>query len=447
MDGLRDFTADLSGMSPASGYQGQPAARPDTEARPILAGRFRRIRGLSGQLAARLSAEDQMVQSGPETSPTKWHLGHTTWFLERHVLERFIPGYTAFDDRFSYIFNAMVEPAETCHPAAQRGLLSRPTAEEVARYRDHVNAAVLRLVADTPSLGWPAVARRLELALQHEQQHQELILADIKHAFWLNPLHPAYQSPQPTGLAAAAGQSWQEYPGGICEVGMEPGAHAFELETPRHRVHLEPFRFAGRLVTNAEYQEFMEDGGYGNASLWHPDGWSLAQREGWKAPLYWFKRGGIWHTFTLSGPKLMDGEEPACHVSWYEADAFARWAGKRLPTEAEWEHAVQGQRRTGNLLDYGKLHPVPGSCSGNPGPWQAYGDAWEWTASALAPYPRYRPGDLAIGEYAHVPAAGRMVLKGGSALTPGELVRASFRHHLAPHARWQMTGIRLADDV
>ncbi|MFC7334387.1 ergothioneine biosynthesis protein EgtB [Rhodocista pekingensis] len=423
-----------------------PAAASAAEPRPLLAARFRRIRTVTGQLAAPLTPEDQMVQSAPETSPVKWHLAHTSWFLERHVLERFASGYRAFDDRFAFLFNTCVEPQPTCHPAAARGLLSRPGHEELRQYRDHVNAAVLRLIDETPDAEWAGVARRIELALQHEQYCQERLLADAKHAFWSNPLRPTYQPPQPAALAAAAGQSWMVHPGGPEGIGHDGSGVAFDLEEPRHVVWLEPFRLSGRLVTNAEYLEFIEDGGYADAALWDPEGWTTAQREGWRAPLYWFKRGPDWFQFTLSGTRLLDGEEPVCHVSWYEAAAFARWDGRRLPTEAEWEVAAQPLRRTGNLLDYGRLHPAVAACAGD-GPWQLYGDCWEWTSSPLVPYPRWSPSDKAVGEHAGLPAAGRMVLKGGSALTPGDLVRASFRHHLTPSSRWHMTGIRLAEDV
>lgn len=419
-------------------------ATPD---RSVLAARFRRVRGNSGLLASRLTPEDQLVQSMPEASPVKWHLGHTCWLLEKLVLERFLVGYTAFDDRFTYLFNALKEPAETAHPAASRHLLSRPALSDVSRWREHVNAAVMRLIEEASTGIWPQIAGWIELALTHEEQHQELILSDIKHAFWSNPLRPAYQESQPTPLTSAPGQSWIAHPGGTAEIGYGGAGFSFDLEQPRHPVILPPFRMAGRLVTCTEYQEFMEDGGYSTASLWRPEGWALAQQEGWKAPLYWFKHGGLWHQFTLSGMRLVDGEEPVCHLSWFEADAFARWSGKRLPTEMEWEVMAAGHRRTGNLLDYGRLHPVTAACAGE-GPWQMYGDGWEWTQSPLTPYPRHKPGPFAVGEFA-MPrlGAGHMVLRGGSALTPGEMIRATYRHHLAPGSRWQMTCIRLAEDA
>jgi len=446
---MMDVTPGLSADPAPSGYtepktlRSQPYA---TDTRPLISGRFRRIRSVTGHLAARLTPEDQMVQSAPDVSPTKWHLAHTSWFIEKHVLERFAPGYTSFDDRYAFLFNTAPEPASTCHASSARGLLSRPSHQEILRYRDHVNAAVLRLIADAPSTAWPAIAQRIELALRHEQEHQEQILTDIKHVFWSNPLQPGYQGPTLAPLQPAAGQTWFSHPGGIHDVGQDGPDLCFGIDGPRHKVHVQPFKLAGRLITNGEYLEFMEDGGYGAAGLWHPDGWAIAQREGWRSPLYWFKRGGIWHQFTLAGMRLLDEEEPVCHVSWYEAAAFARWAGRRLATETEWELMAAQHHRTGNLLEYERLHPAVGLCAGL-GPWQLYGDVWEWTQSPLTPYPRWRPGDLAVGEYAGPPPAGHMVLKGGSALTPGDLVSAARRHHLPPASRRQMTGIRLADDI
>lgn len=441
MNGLRSVTSDHRDRADEAV---RAAPRPETDSRPLITSRFRRIRTMSSQLAARLTPEDQMVQAGPDCSPTKWHLAHTSWFLERFVLERFATGYTAFDDRFTYLFNALTEPADTCHPASQRALLSRPSADEVQLYRDHVNAAVLRLIADVPSAQWPAVARRLDLALLHEQKHQELILTDIKQAFWMNPLRPAYHGTGPGAVPAAPGQGWFQHGGGLVEIGQDTPAP--EAETPRHPVFVAPFRFAGRLVTGGEYLEFMEDRGYTRRELWHPDGWTLAQREGWNAPLYWFKRGGVWHQFTLGGTRLLDVEEPVCHVSWYEADAFARWDGRRLPTEAEWEIVAAERMPTGNLLDHGRYHPAVAAAR-DTGPWQLFGDTWEWTRSAFAPYPRHQPGDMAIGEYADVAIGGRFTLRGGSALTPADMVRATTRHALAPHVRLHMTGIRLVEDV
>lgn len=417
------------------------------EARTLLAARFRRIRGATGRLAARLTPEDWMVQSGPEVSPTKWHLAHTSWFFERFVVERFLPAYRAFDDRFTHLFGAGAQPAGTTLPASRRGLLSRPSADEVTRYRDHVNAAVLRLIEEMPAAAWTGASRRIELGLHHEQQHQEQILTDIKEAFWLNPLRPAYQPGTLAPLSTAPGQSWFGHAGGLCKVGSDGTCFVLDIEAPRHTVHLAPFRIAGRLTTCAEYAEFIEDGGYRAPSLWAPEGWAAAQRHGWTAPAYWFKRGGDWHQFTLTGTRLVDGEEPVVHVSWYEAAAFARWSGKRLPTEHEWELVAEGRRRTGNLLEYGRLHPAVAVAADNNGPWQLYGDVWEWTQSPLLPYPRWQPSDLAIGDYEGPPPSGQMVLRGGSALTPGDMIRATYRAAMRPATRRHFTGIRLAEDV
>jgi len=435
-------TATGSAAAPAARSAG--GASPDS--RPACIERFRRIRRTTAHLTSSLTVEDQLVQSGPEVSPGKWHLAHSTWFLERHLLERWLPGYRPFDDRYAYLFDCQQEPSGTSLPASRRGLLSRPALDEILRYREHVSAATIRLINETPATHWPDVARRLDLALHHELQHQEALLADIKHVFWSNPLRPAYRTPQPLPMQTAGGQSWLSHPGGLMEVGYDGDGFALDIERPRHRISVAPFQFAARLVTAGEYLEFIEDGGYRNADLWHPEGWALARAEGWNAPLYWVKQKGDWYQFTLAGTRLVDVEEPVTHVSWYEAAAYARWDDKRLPTEMEWELMAAGLPVTGNLLEYDRLHPGPSGCPGR-GPFQMYGDGWEWTQSPLLPYPRQRIAADAVGEYAAQPPVGRMVLRGGSALTPGELIRPTYRHHLERGARWQMTGVRLASDA
>lgn len=406
-----------------------------------LAGRYRSVRELTEQLAAPLSPEDQCIQSMPDASPVKWHRAHTTWFFETIVLVPHAPWYEPYDPEFHYLFNSYYEALGARHPRPRRGVISRPSSDDVTRYRQHVDAAMLRLIGMGPK---PAVQWLIELGLQHEQQHQELILTDIKHAFSCNPLYPAYSDRNPESGSFTPKMSWHEYAGGIYWVGAGTDGFAFDNEQPRHRVLLSPFRMASRLVTCGEYFEFMHEGAYRRPELWLSDGWNFVQTHGIATPEYWSDRSGEWQIFTLNGMKPLRRDEPVVHVSFYEADAYARWCGKRLPTESEWEAVAATQPVHGNLLDRTRLHPQP--ASGN-GPMQIYGDAWEWTRSAYEPYPGFKPWDGAIAEYNGKFMCGQIVLRGGSCITPADHIRPGYRNFFPPSARWQFSGIRLAEDA
>jgi len=388
---------------------------------PDLSQRFAAVRGHSLALAAPLSAEDQCVQSMPDASPTKWHLAHTSWFFEAVVLNRHAPGYRPFDERFSLLFNSYYESLGPRHPRPQRGLLTRPPLAEVHAYRAAVDQAVLAFIEGADADSWAAAGPLLELGLQHEQQHQELLLTDIQHALSLNPLQPAMRGGEAPRVAVADA-GWLDHPGGEVAVGHAGSGFAFDNETPRHHLHLQPFAIGRRLVTNAEVQAFIDDGGYRRPELWLSDGWAAVQAHGWAAPLYW-RDGG--RRFTLHGEQQRHADEPALHLSFYEAAAFAEWAGARLPTEFEWEAAAGAA--------------VP--------PQQLFGVAWQWTRSSYDPYPRYRPWAGAVAEYNGKFMVGQLVLRGSSLATPAGHARTSYRNFFPPATRWQFSGLRLARDL
>lgn len=405
--------------------------------------RFASVRARSLELAAPLSAEDQVIQSMPDASPTKWHLAHTTWFFETFVLGPRGAGHTPFDPDFAYLFNSYYEAAGPRHPRPQRGLLSRPSLERVHEYRHAVDAAVADFIERADQRSWIAALPILELGLHHEMQHQELILMDIKHLLSCNPLRPAYAERARSRSAPAPALSWIALPGGLYAIGGAGDDFAFDNERPRHKVWLEPFKIASRAVTNAEFAAFIADGGYQRPEFWLSDGWAQVNAEGWRAPLYWREEGGAWRLFTLAGERALDPDEPVCHVSYFEADAFARWAGKRLPTEAEWEVAAQRANADGHFAESGAYHPRPARGDGLT---QMLGDVWEWTASAYAAYPGFRPAAGALGEYNGKFMCGQFVLRGGAAVTPAEHIRDTYRNFFPPGARWAFSGIRLADD-
>jgi len=418
-----------------------PVSPPCAARRAALIDRFHAVRATTAALAAPLSAEDAQIQSMPDASPTKWHLAHTTWFFEAFVLGRFAPGYRPVDPAYHYLFNSYYEALGARYPRPQRGMITRPSLAAVMAYRRAVEARVAALIEGAPADALDLIA----LGCHHEQQHQELILTDIRHALSLSPLDPAYALPLPPRPVPVAPQRWFDVVGGLVEIGHDGGGFAFDNEGPRHRTYLRDFRIAGRPVTNAEWRDFIADGGYATASLWLSDGWRAVQERGWASPLYWRRREDGWHELTLRGPVPLDLAAPVSAVSYYEAEAFAQWAGKRLPTEAEWETAAAGAAIAGNLLSSGRLHPAAAAIGDRPA--QLYGDVWEWTASAYLPYPGFRPAPGAVGEYNGKFMSGQMVLRGGSCATPADHIRATYRNFFPPDARWQFSGLRLAEDA
>ena len=411
-----------------------------------LARALSEVRSATNALAAPLSAEDMQIQSMPDASPTKWHLAHTTWFFETFVLARFEERFTPFDPEFGFLFNSYYEAVGPRPERAARGLVTRPSIDEVRRYRANVDARMETLIARASAHDLETIAMLTTLGMNHEQQHQELLLTDIHHALWSNPLRPAYDA---RGEAKrdrdedAAPIARVRFDGGLVAIGHEGTGFAFDNETPRHRVFLEPFAIASRPVTNGELAAFIEDGGYRRADLWLSDGWAAARGRGWSAPIYWEMRDGEWHEHTLRGMRRIAKNAPACHLSFYEADAYARWAGARLPSEAEWEHASLGIALDGNLLESGAL--IPRAATETDGAIaQLYGDVWEWTASPYVAYPRFKTLDGALGEYNGKFMCNQIVLRGGSCFTPRSHMRSTYRNFFPPDARWQMSGVRLA---
>ena len=403
--------------------------------------RYQRIRARSAQLAAPLSAEDCCVQSMPDASPVKWHLAHTTWFFETFALEAFDSGFKPWHGAYRVLFNSYYNSIGDKHPRPQRGMLTRPSLAEIKDYRVHVDGRVLALLrhrGDDSQL-----RQMLMLGLNHEQQHQELMLTDVKHLLWQNPLHPAYRAGDAPGRSSHAPLEWIACSGGLVQIGHSGEGFAFDNELPRHSIFLQPYLLASRLVTNGEYMRFIDAGGYRRPQCWSAEGWDWVVREKLTNPIYWFADGDHWQEFGLHGLTRLDPDLPVVHVSYYEADAYARWADARLPTEAEWEHAAASVTLEGNFADNGWLHPSAAPASGLS---QMFGDAWEWTQSSYAPYPRFRPAAGAVGEYNAKFMLNQYVLRGGSCATPAGHVRRSYRNFFPTGARWQFSGIRLARD-
>ncbi len=419
------------------------------DSRRIWADRYRTVRERSETLCGPLETEDFVVQSMPDVSPPKWHLAHTSWFFETFVLRVGDPAYQVFHPRYDYLFNSYYESVGERHPRPSRGLLTRPTVAEVRAYRAYVDAAMEAFVTESDDLTWHRLAPVVELGLHHEQQHQELLVTDIKHILGTNPLRPVYREIEPDDeLDELPPLGWIEHSEGIRHIGHVGDGFAFDNEGPRHRVFVGAFRIAGRPVTNAEYLEFMDDEGYDRPELWLSEGWATVQARGWRAPLYWEQpEPGEWQSFTLHGDTPVGLDEPVCHVSFYEADAFARWAGKRLPNEFEWEVAAREfSPENGNFMESERCHPRP--VLNDPLPrlnHQFFGDVWEWTASPYIAYPGFRPAVGALGEYNGKFMCNQMVLRGGSCATPRSHIRATYRNFFPPDARWQFTGIRLAE--
>jgi ergothioneine biosynthesis protein EgtB len=420
-----------------------PVAHPERDRRAeLLAARFREVRAATERLAAPLSPEDQQVQSMPDASPTKWHLAHTTWFFETFVLAPHAAGFRPFHPQYGYLFNSYYEAAGPRHPRPERGLVTRPSSAEVRAYRAATDERVLAALRGLPDAALDVV----ELGLAHEEQHQELLVTDVKHLLAQSPLRPAYRA----GAAAPTGRPapplrFVEHPGGVREIGHGAPGFAFDNEGPRHAALVQPFAIGSRAATCGEWLAFMDDGGYRRPELWLSDGWAAVQARGWEAPLHWERDGDGWALFTVGGMRALDPDEPVAHVSLYEADAFARWSGARLPTEEEWEvAAVAAPAPAGRFADDPALHPAPAA----PGEVaQLLGDVWEWTRSAYAPYRGYRPTAGALGEYNGKFMCSQLVLRGGSCATPPGHVRATYRNFFYPDARWQFSGVRLARDA
>jgi ergothioneine biosynthesis protein EgtB len=404
------------------------------------------IRQVTRALAAPLSAEDCAIQSMQDASPVKWHLAHTTWFFETFVLQPHLEGYRPFESSYRVLFNSYYNTVGDKHPRSERGMLSRPGLDEVLRYRDYVDQAIFSLLS---AMRLPAeVTGLIELGLHHEQQHQELILTDVKHLFSRNPLKPTYQKQLPLTPVRACEPRWLAFEEGRYEVGHSGPGFCFDNETPRHRIWLDAFQIASHPVTNGDFIDFIDDDGYQRPELWLSAGWDTVTAGRWNGPQYWEHRDDQWYAFTLHGEESVDFKAPVCHISFFEAEAFARWADGRLPTEAEWEVAARDAPLTGNLLEQGRLHPVAPCDDPRDGILaQAFGDAWEWTRSDYKPYPGFRPVSGAVGEYNGKFMCGQYVLRGGSCVTPLSHIRATYRNFFPPEARWQFSGLRLARDV
>ncbi|MBK1650043.1 ergothioneine biosynthesis protein EgtB [Rhabdochromatium marinum] len=421
-----------------------PAVPPSRES---LVQRYAQVRAFSAQLCEPLAIEDYGLQTTAEASPPKWHLAHVSWFFENFLLRPLQPGYQPFHPRFDYLFNSYYEQTDSGFwPRAQRGLLSRPTVAEVYDYRQHVDVAMQILIAQCADADWSLARERILIGLNHEQQHQELLLTDIKHHLAFNPLRPAYRADLDLSAPeTTAPLSFITFEGGMTEIGATGEGFSYDNEHPRHSTWLAPYQLANRLVTNGEYLAFIEDGAYDNPAIWLSDAWAMIRQHQWRAPLYWQQIDGTWHEMTLAGLIPLRPSLPVCHLSYFEAEAYARWAGKRLPSEAEWEYAAAQRPITGEFVESGRLHPRAAPLDQSDGELsQLYGDCWEWTGSAYLPYPGYRPAAGAIGEYNGKFMCNQMVLRGGSCASSRNHLRPSYRNFFYPHERWQFSGLRLA---
>jgi ergothioneine biosynthesis protein EgtB len=417
--------------------------QPETD-RASLIEAFREVRAQTEKLCEPLETEDYVIQSVSDVSPPKWHLAHTSWFFEHFVLAEAQPEYQRFHPMYAYLFNSYYNLAGEYHPRVKRGVLSRPTVADIYKFRSHVTERMTELLDSVTDEELRRLEPTITIGLNHEQQHQELLVTDIKHILWCNPLEPVYRERDETPAPEVQPMGWLEFKSGLHEIGFtDGGSFSFDNELPRHTVYLNDFRIADRLVSNGEYLRFIEDGGYQRADLWLSDGWYTVNEQRWEAPLYWEKRDGEWWNFTLAGMRKVDPNEPVCHISHYEADAYARWAGKRLPTEQEWELAAASQPLEGNFVDSERYH-VAGLSNGSS---QFFGDVWEWTGSAYLPYPGFQPLPGAVGEYNGKFMSSQMVLRGGSCATPAAHIRPTYRNFFQPYLRWQFMGLRLAEDA
>ncbi|MGN6725230.1 MAG: ergothioneine biosynthesis protein EgtB [Tepidisphaeraceae bacterium] len=427
-------------------HRSAPNAAPAAGA-PSLRQRYADVRGLTNRLCETLVTEDYVVQSMPDVSPTKWHLAHTSWFFETFILKPHASGYREFDSHFGYLFNSYYNTIGDRHCRQNRGQLSRPTVQDVYAYRAHVDQQMHQLLSTADAGLQQAIAPLVEIGLHHEQQHQELMLTDIKHVFWVNPMRPAYRERAPRASGPVADAAWVRFEAGLRQIGHDGEGFAFDNESPRHPEYVGAFELASRLVTNGEYKRFMAAGGYREAEHWLAAGWATVKSEAWHAPLYWIEQDGEWFQHTLSGLRPVLDDEPVCHVSLFEADAFARWAGARLPTEAEWEIAAAELDPTvgsadGSFVEAERFHPAVAEAS--PRLQQMFGEVWQWTGSAYLAYPGYRPPPGALGEYNGKFMCNQFVLRGGSVATSRTHIRRTYRNFFPPDARWQFSGIRLA---
>jgi ergothioneine biosynthesis protein EgtB len=415
-----------------------------------LLARFHEIRDFTNALCANLQPEDFVVQSMPDVSPTKWHLAHTTWFFETFILKKFVPGYRADVPEYAYLFNSYYNAAGDMHRRDLRGLISRPTVREAQRYRSSIDAHIDNLLSDADEDLIDEIEPILVLGTHHEQQHQELLITDIKHVFAQNPLYPVFRAGRarpPGAPLSLAPLRFVDFDEGIVEIGHDGSSFSYDNEGPRHRALVSGFSLASRSVTNGEYVQFVENGGYARAEFWLSLGWITVNEQRWQAPLYWVKRDGAWWNFTLSGFRPVDESEPVTHLSYFEADAYANWAGARLPTEFEWEHAAFDCPIEGNFVENEAFHPQPAPASVQARDLQQmYGDVWEWTRSSYSPYPGYRAAPGALGEYNGKFMCNQYVLRGGSCATSRTHIRRTYRNFFQPEKRWQFTGIRLARD-
>ncbi len=405
--------------------------------------RFHATRAQSLAFCEPLAIEDYGLQAEPFTSPPKWHLAHTTWFFETFLLKEYLEGYRTPEPQYAVLFNSYYNGIGEQHPRPQRGLLSRPTVEEVRAYRAYVDAGIEQLLANSNHPNADEIRTRIALGIEHECQHQELFFTDLKWSLGVNPMLPTYVAAAANGNTEPVAQSWQAFNGGLVATGFDGEGFCFDNELPRHQVFVEPFALSGRLVTNGEFEIFIDDGGYERPELWLADGWAEVQEQGWRSPHYWREQGGESLEYTLHGLQPRAAANPVCHVSGYEADAYARWAGARLPTEHEWELAAATAVSPSGGVDEGCYHPQPARGDGLT---QLYGDCWQWTQSAYGPYPGYRPSEGAIGEYNGKFMSSQWVLRGGSCVSKAEHLRPTYRNFFYPPDRWQFSGIRLAKD-
>lgn len=423
---------------------------PGHQSREFLTKSFKTVRDFSHTLAEPLEIEDYVIQSMPDVSPTKWHLAHTSWFFETFVLSKAVKGYKSLSPQYAYLFNSYYIQAGERHLRPKRGLISRPTVEETYNYRNYVDEHMVEFMDGADEREWKEFSPVIEIGIHHEQQHQELIVTDIKHVFSENPLRPVYVANSDKNGKSAKGAppaKWIDFEGGLNLIGHEGKGFGYDNEYPRHKVYIEPFRLQSRLVTNGEYIEFIEDGGYETPGLWLSEGWATVESRSWKAPFYWERKNGRWACFTLSGMRSVITEEPVCHVSYFEADAYARWSGARLPTESEWESAAGGLPVEGNFVEELSFHPEARASVKVQLPLrQMYGDVWEWTQSPYTSYPGFKTLPGALGEYNGKFMCSQFVLRGGSCATSKSHIRKTYRNFFPPDARWQFMGIRLAKD-